>query len=245
MEPLVRLSIFSVKTVRGANVAMFVVAAGLFAMFFFNTLYVQRVLGYSPLEAGLAFLPFTLGIIIGAGLAQPLLPRLGPREVPVIGSLIAAAGLLLFLRLSPDSTYLADLLPGIMLTSIGMGLVFVPVTLIATSGVPVDDAGLASGLFNTAQQIGGALGLAVLTTLATNRTEDELSVARPRADPGRHGRGARLRLPRDLARQRDPGRRRRAPAPAARSPPRRRSRRGGRGLARRGLTALSRRARRP
>ena len=175
VEPLVRLSIFSVKTVRGANVAMFVVAAGLFAMFFFNTLYVQRVLGYSPLEAGLAFLPFTLGIIIGAGLAQPLLPRLGPREVPVIGSLIAAAGLLLFLRLSPDSTYLADLLPGIMLTSIGMGLVFVPVTLIATSGVPVDDAGLASGLFNTAQQIGGALGLAVLTTLATNRTEDELS----------------------------------------------------------------------
>ena len=175
VEPLVRLSIFSVKTVRGANVAMFVVAAGLFALFFFNTLYVQRVLGYSPLEAGLAFLPFTLGIIIGAGLAQPLLPRLGPREVPVIGSLIGAAGLLLFLRLSPDSTYLADLLPGIMLTSIGMGLVFVPVTLIATSGVPVDDAGLASGLFNTAQQIGGALGLAVLTTLATNRTEDELS----------------------------------------------------------------------
>ena len=175
VEPLVRLSIFSVKTVRGANVAMFVVAAGLFAMFFFNTLYVQRVLGYSPLEAGLAFLPFTLGIIIGAGLAQPLLPRLGPREVPVIGSLIAAAGLLLFLRLSPDSTYLADLLPGIMLASIGMGLVFVPVTLIATSGVPVDDAGLASGLFNTAQQIGGALGLALLTTLATNRTEDELS----------------------------------------------------------------------
>ena len=206
VEPLVRLSIFSVKTVRGANVAMFVVAAGLFAMFFFNTLYVQRVLGYSPLEAGLAFLPFTLGIIIGAGLAQPLLPRLGPREVPVIGSLIAAAGLLLFLRLSPDSTYLADLLPGIMLASIGMGLVFVPVTLIATSGVPVDDAGLASGLFNTAQQIGGALGLALLTTLATNRTEDELQLARPRADPGRHGRGARLRLPRDLARQRDPGR---------------------------------------
>ena len=92
-------------------------------------------------------------------------------------------GLLLFLRLSPDSTYLADLLRAIMLTSIGMGLVFVPVTLIATSGVPVDDAGLASGLFNTAQQIGGALGLALLTTLATNRTEDELSVARPASRP--------------------------------------------------------------
>ena len=163
VEPLVRLSIFSVRTVRGANVAMFVVACGLFAMFFFNTLYVQRVLGYTPLESGLAFLPFTLGIIIGAGLSQPLVPKLGAREVPFIGSLFGAVGLLLFLRLTPDSTYLADLLPGIMLTSIGMGLVFVPITLIATSGVPADDAGLASGLFNTSQQIGGALGLAVLS----------------------------------------------------------------------------------
>jgi EmrB/QacA subfamily drug resistance transporter len=175
VEPLVRLSIFSVRTVRGANVAMFVVAAGLFAMFFFNTLYVQRVLGFTPLESGLAFLPFTLGIIIGAGLSQPLVPKLGAREVPLIGSMLGAAGLLLFLRLTPDSSYLTDLLPGIMLASIGMGLVFVPITLIATSGVPASDAGLASGLFNTSQQIGGALGLAVLTTLATNRTEDELS----------------------------------------------------------------------
>jgi EmrB/QacA subfamily drug resistance transporter len=174
-EPLVRLSIFSVRTVRGANVAMFVIAAGMFAMFFFNTLYVQKVLGWSPLESGLAFLPFTGGIIVGAGLAQPLLRKLGAREVPVIGSMLAAAGLLLFLRLTPESTYVGDILPGIVLTSIGMGLVFVPVTLIATSGVPVDDAGLASGLYNTSQQIGGALGLALLTTLATNRTEDELA----------------------------------------------------------------------
>jgi EmrB/QacA subfamily drug resistance transporter len=174
-EPLVRLSIFSVKTVRGANVAMFVVAAGLFAMFFFNTLYVQRVLGFSPLEAGLAFVPFTAGVIIGASLSQKLVPALGAREVPLIGVVLAAAGLLLFLRLTPDSSYVADLLPGIMLTSIGMGLVFVPITLIATSGVPIDDAGLASGLFNTSQQIGGALGLALLSTLATNRTSSELS----------------------------------------------------------------------
>ena len=169
-EPLVRLSIFAVRTVRGANVAMFVVACGLFAMFFFNTLYVQRVLGFSPLEAGLAFLPFTLGIIVGAGLSQKLLPALGAREVPLLGLTLAAAGLLLFLRLTPDGTYVADLLPGIMLTSIGMGLTFVPVTLIATSGIPHGDAGLASGLFNTSQQIGGALGLAVLSTLATSTT---------------------------------------------------------------------------
>jgi EmrB/QacA subfamily drug resistance transporter len=174
-EPLVRLSIFSVKTVRGANVAMFVVAAGLFSMFFFNTLYVQRVLGFSPIEAGFAFVPFTAGVIIGAGLSQKLVPALGAREVPLIGSMLGAVGLLLFLRLTPDSSYVTDLLPGILLTSIGMGLVFVPITLIATSGVPVDDAGLASGLFNTAQQIGGALGLALLLTLATNKTDDELA----------------------------------------------------------------------
>ena len=174
-EPLVRLSIFSVKTVRGANAAMFVVAAGLFAMFFFNTLYVQRVLGFSPLEAGFAFVPFTAGIITGAGLSQKLVPALGAREVPLIGSAIGAVGLLTFLRLTPDSSYVTDLLPGILLTSVGMGLVFVPITLIATSGVPHDDAGLASGLFNTAQQIGGALGLALLTTLATSKTKDELA----------------------------------------------------------------------
>jgi EmrB/QacA subfamily drug resistance transporter len=174
-EPLVRLSIFSVKTVRAGNVAMFVVAAGLFAMFFFNTLYVQRVLGFSPVQAGFAFVPFTAGVIIGAGLSQRLVPALGAREVPVIGAALGAVGLLTFLRLTPDSSYVTDLLPGIMLASIGMGLVFVPITLIATSGVSVDDAGLASGLFNTSQQIGGALGLAVLSTLATNRTSDELS----------------------------------------------------------------------
>jgi EmrB/QacA subfamily drug resistance transporter len=175
VEPLVRLSIFSVKTVRGANVAMFIVAAGLFSMFFFNTLYVQRVLGFSPLEAGFAFVPFTAGVIVGAGLSQKLVPALGAREVPLIGLGLGALGLLTFLRLTPDGSYVPDLLPGILLTSVGMGLVFVPITLIATSGVPNDDAGLVSGLFNTSQQIGGALGLALLSTFATNRTADELS----------------------------------------------------------------------
>ena len=174
-EPLVRLSIFAVRTVRGANVARFFAAAGLFAMFFFNTLYLQRVLGYSPLESGSAFLPFTAGVIIGSGISQKLVPAIGAREVPVIGIALAVVGLLLFLRLTPGETsYVVDLLPGIMLISVGMGLVFVPVTLIATSGMPTGDAGLASGLFNTSQQIGGALGLALLSTLATNRTTDEL-----------------------------------------------------------------------
>ena len=145
IEPLVRLSIFRVPTVRAANVAMFFVAAGLFAMFFFNTLYLQRVLGYSALEAGLAFLPFTAGIIIGAGLSQGLVAKVGARELPLIGMTMAVAGMLLFMRLQPGSEYVTDFLPGVMLASIGMGLTFVPVTLIATSGIPNSDAGLASG----------------------------------------------------------------------------------------------------
>ena len=174
-EPLVRLSIFRVRTVRAANVAMFLVAAGLFAMFFFNTLYLQRVLGYSALEAGLAFLPFTAGIIIGAGLSQRLVPALGAREVPLIGMTLAIVGLLLFTRLQPGSEYVTDFLPGVMLASIGMGLTFVPITLIATSGIPADDAGLASGLFNTSQQVGGALGLAILSTLSVSAAEDTLA----------------------------------------------------------------------
>jgi EmrB/QacA subfamily drug resistance transporter len=169
-EPLVRLSIFRAPTIRAANVVMLFVASGIFAMFFFNTLYIQRVLGFSPIQAGLAFLPFTVGIIIGAGLAQRFVPRLGAREVPLIGMAMAVAGLLLYLRLQPDGTYVTDLLPGMILVSIGMGLTFVPITLIATSGIPPDDAGLASGLFNTSQQIGGALGLAVLSTIAAGRT---------------------------------------------------------------------------
>jgi len=175
VEPLVRLSIFRVRTVRAANVAMFFVAAGLFAMFFFNTLYVQRVLGYSPLEAGLAFLPFTAGVIVGAGLSQGLVAKVGARELPLIGMVMAIAGMLLFTRLQPGGDYVTDLLPGIILASIGMGLTFVPITLIATSGIPGEDAGLASGLFNTSQQIGGALGLAILSTLAVNATEDTLA----------------------------------------------------------------------
>ena len=174
-EPLVRLSIFSIRTVRGANIGMFIVAMGLYGMFFFNTLFVQRVLGYSALEAGLAFVPFTAGVIAGSAASQWLIPRLGAREVPVVGLSLAVAGMLVFLRLTPDSSYLPDILPGIMLVSIGLGLTFVPVTLIATSGIPVDDAGLASGLFNTSQQIGGALGLALLSSFAASKTAEVLA----------------------------------------------------------------------
>ena len=174
-EPLVRLGIFLERTIRSANLVMLLVASGLFAMFYFNSLYVQRVLGYSPIEAGLAFVPFTLGIVIGAGLSQVLVRTIGLRSVGIIGMSLGTVGMLLFLRLDVGGDYLTDLLPGIMLISIGMGLTFVPVTLIATSGVEAGDAGLASGLLNTSQQIGGALGLAILSTLATSRTADSLA----------------------------------------------------------------------
>lgn len=169
-----RLSILRVRPLRSANIVMLLVASGLFAMFFFNTLYVQRVLGYSALQAGLAFLPFTAGIIAGSVLSQKLIPLLGARDVPAIGLAMGVLGMLAFLRLDVGGSYVTDFLPGILLCSVGMGLVFVPVTLIATSGIPADDAGLASGLFNTSQQVGGALGLAVLSTLATNATSADL-----------------------------------------------------------------------
>jgi EmrB/QacA subfamily drug resistance transporter len=174
-EPLVRLSIFNVRTLRAANVVMLVVAAGLFAMFFFNTLYIQRVLEFSPLEAGLAFIPFTVGIAIGAGLSQVMMRTLGLRTTAGIGLTLASAGMLALLTIDRDGSYLADVLPMMIPLSIGMGLTFVPVTLLATSGLQADVAGLASGLFNTSQQVGGALGLAVLSTIAVNRTDDSLA----------------------------------------------------------------------
>jgi MFS family permease len=173
-EPLVRLSIFNVRTLRAANVVMLVVASGLFAMFFFNTLYIQRVLGFSPLQAGLAFLPFTVGIAIGAGLSQALMKSLGLRTTAAIGLVLGSVGMLALLTIDRDGTYLTDVLPMMIPLSIGMGLTFVPVTLLATSGLQADVAGLASGLFNTSQQVGGALGLAILSTIAVNRTDGEL-----------------------------------------------------------------------
>jgi EmrB/QacA subfamily drug resistance transporter len=174
-EPLVRLSIFTVRTIRSANVVMLLVASGLFAMFYFNSLYVQRVLHYTPIEAGLAFLPVTVGIVIGAGLSQALTRRIGLRSVGMIGLTLGTIGMLLLLRLDVGGTYVNDLLPGLAFISIGMGLTFVPVTLIATSGIDHGDAGLASGLLNTSQQIGGALGLAILSTFAADKTAGTLS----------------------------------------------------------------------
>ena len=168
--PLVRLSIFKLRSLLTANVAMFLAASGIFAMFFFNTLYIQRVLGYGPLKAGLAFLPFTAGIMVSAGIAAQFAPRIGVRPVAAVGLLLSAAGLLLLTTLPVHGTYVANVLPPIILSSLGMGAVFMPLTLIATTGLEDEDQGLASGIFNTSQQVGGALGLAVLSTLATSKT---------------------------------------------------------------------------
>jgi EmrB/QacA subfamily drug resistance transporter len=168
--PLVRLGIFRIRSLLGANLVLLVVAGGLFANFFFSSLYVQQILGYTPIEAGLAFLPVTLGIVAGSGLSQVLVKKAGVRETTMGGMVLAAAGLFLLSRAEVDGTYVGTLLPGLLLMSIGMGLTFVPVTLIATTNVSAEDAGLASGLFNTSQQIGGALGLAVLATLAADKT---------------------------------------------------------------------------
>jgi len=168
--PLVRLSIFRTRSLSTANIVMFLVASGMFAMFFFNTLYIQRVLGYGPLKAGLAFLPFTAGIIVSAGIASNFAPKVGVRLVAGIGMGLTIVGMLLLTQLPTDGTYVANVLPAIILSSLGMGAVFMPLTLVATTGLHDEDQGLASGLFNTSQQIGGALGLAILSTLAASKT---------------------------------------------------------------------------
>ncbi|MDO8210584.1 MFS transporter [Conexibacter sp. CPCC 206217] len=174
-DPLVRLGIFKIRSLSTANGVMILVMGGMFAMFFFATIYVQEVLGYSPIEAGLAFLPFTVGIIGGSIAAQQLIPRIGVRAQILFGIALSAIGLLLMTRITPEGDYVTELLPAVILIAVGMGNTFVPLTLLATTNVEGEDAGLASGLFNTSQQVGGALGLAILATFATSRTNSSLS----------------------------------------------------------------------
>jgi EmrB/QacA subfamily drug resistance transporter len=168
--PLMRLNIFRIRTLAVADTALLLVASAMFGMFFFASLYVQQVLGYSPLRAGLAFLPVSAGIIVGAGLSQQLIKRLGVRRVSIGGITLAMAGMLVLTQLPVHGSYVGDLLVGLLPMSIGMGLTFVPITLLGTSGVKGEDSGLASGLFNTAQQVGGSLGLAILASLAASQT---------------------------------------------------------------------------
>ena len=172
--PLVRLGIFRKRSLTSANVAMLAVAGGMFAVFYFASLYVQGILGFTPVQAGLAFLPLTAGIILFSAMAQEAIARIGVRWVAMVGMATAAVGLVLLSLAPVDGSYAADVLPGLLVMSAGLGFTFVPLTLIATTNVADEDAGLASGLFNSSQQIGGALGLAILSTVAASATSDAL-----------------------------------------------------------------------
>jgi EmrB/QacA subfamily drug resistance transporter len=174
-SPLVRLGLLRTRSLAAADLVMLLVAAGMFGMFYFASLYVQQVLGFTPLQAGLAFLPVTFGIIFGAALSQRLIARFGVRATAMGGMALAAVGLLVLSRIPVNGNFFSDLLPGLMLMSVGMGFTFVPITLIATTNVEPSDSGLASGLLNSAQQVGGALGLAILATLAADRSSGLLS----------------------------------------------------------------------
>ena len=149
----------------------------LFSMFFFVSLYMQNVLGYDALKAGLAYLPLAFGIIVSAGLASVLVTRIGFKPTLIAGLLLTAGGLVWFSQVSVDGTYVSDILPASLLAAFGLGLAFVPMTIAAVSGVSGREAGLASGLINTSQQVGGALGLAILATVANSRTDDVMAAA--------------------------------------------------------------------
>jgi MFS family permease len=156
-------------------VSAVLIAAALFSMFFFISLYMQQVLGFSALEAGLAYLPLAVGIIIAAGGSAPLVTRFGFKPVLVTGLIITAAGLMWFTQVDAGGSYVSDLLGPMLLAAVGLGLAFVSMTVAAVSGVEAHEAGLASGLINTSQQIGGALGLAILATIANSRTDDAIA----------------------------------------------------------------------
>jgi MFS family permease len=180
--PLLPLSIFRVRGLAAADATQLIAFAGFLAMFFFLTLYMQNILGYSPIQTGAAYLPVTVGVGIAAGITSQLLARVGTRPLIVAGSLIAASGVYYLSRIPVGGSYVTDLLPGMVIMSIGLGAVFVAVTTAANAGVPADKSGLAAALLNASQQVGGALGLAIFTAIATSRTSDLLASHSPPAD---------------------------------------------------------------
>src|SRR5436190_4118873 len=175
--PLMPFRIFRMRTLTGANVVGLLVGASLFSMFFFITLYMQQVLGYSPIHAGLSYLPLAVTIIISAGVASQLVTRIGFKPVLASGMALIAAALVWFSQVSVGGGFVADILGPSLLAAMGLGFGFVTSTIAAVSGVKEQEQGLASGLINTSQQIGGALGLAVLSTIANSRTDDLMASA--------------------------------------------------------------------
>ena len=175
-RPLVPFSIFRLRTLRGANAVGLLIGMALFSMFFFISLYLQQVLGFSALKTGVSYLPLAFTIIVTAGAASALVTKVGFKPTLIGGLLLIAAGLVWFSQVSaPGGSYLSDILGPSLLAGAGLGFAFVPVTIAATSGVPADESGLASGLINTAQQVGGALGLAILATVASGRTDNVIA----------------------------------------------------------------------
>jgi MFS family permease len=170
-NPLLPLAIFRVKGLVAADLTQLIAFCGFFSMFFYATLYMQEILHYSPLKAGVAYLPITAGFAIAGGLASQLVTRIGTRPVVVTGCLVAAAGIYWVSRVPLHGSYVTDLLPGFVVMSLGTGLVFVSVTAAANAGVPADKAGLAAGLLNSSQQVGSALGLAILSAVAITHTD--------------------------------------------------------------------------
>jgi EmrB/QacA subfamily drug resistance transporter len=184
--PLMPFRIFRLRTLTGANVVGLLVGAAIFAMFFFLSRYMQQVLGYDALKAGLSYLPLAIAIIVSAGVASQLVTKLGFKPVLIAGMALVTVAMLWFAQVPVDGSYVTDLLAPMVIAAIGLGFAFVPVTIAAVSNISPDDSGLASGLINTSQQVGGALGLAILGTIASSRTTDLLTVAHgdPSALPG-------------------------------------------------------------
>ena len=174
-EPLMRFGIFRISTVTGANVAGFILGTAMFSMFLMLTLYMQQVLGYSAMKTGVAYLAVAGTAIVWSAVAAQLVTRLGVKPVLVAGMTTLTIGLVYFTQVSVGGSYLGDLLPGFLLIGFGLGFSFVPISIAALAGVQPAEAGLASGLINTSQQIGGALGIAALSTIASSSTDDALA----------------------------------------------------------------------
>jgi EmrB/QacA subfamily drug resistance transporter len=169
-NPLMPLRVVTDRNRGGSYLGSLVVGAGLFSMFLFLGLYLQVILGYTPLRSGFAFLPFTAGIIVFAGVASQLLPKFGPRALMVPGLIAAGAGMLMISRITPETSYTTHVLPALLIMSSGMALVFIPLTSTSLHGVSNHDTGVASAMLNTSQQIGGSLGTALLNTVAATAT---------------------------------------------------------------------------
>jgi EmrB/QacA subfamily drug resistance transporter len=174
-DPLMRFGIFRVRTVLGANITGFILGTALFSMFLMLTLYMQQVLGYSPMKTGVAYLAVAGTSIIWANVAAALVGRVGVKPLVASGMALLALGMVLFAQVEVNGSYWTDLFPGFLIVALGLAFCFVPISIAALAGIKPSEAGLASGLINTSQQIGGAFGIALLSTLAVGRTEDEVA----------------------------------------------------------------------